>query len=218
MTIVVVACLCSCSREVSEETPKGSVSQTNLTVSVGGAEISLSPEEREAELMDELIGMDKTLEGLRHARNLMDSTNVAIRVKVVETLAWIGKRALPEITEMMNDPSPEVAMEALTAWEQAFAEINGRHRIADLISRTVSELKNPDHVNAVLLHLSDIDQDVALLTLSTIIEGNKGRFVAESARETYTHLTGGEIYESLDSTRRFIEKSNEDNKCKEDEK
>ena len=210
--------LCSCSRDVpNAETPQTKVLQTNAVTAALAAMDTLTPEEREAELMDELLGQDKTFEALRHARNLMDSTNAAIRVKAVEAFAWIGKRALPEITEMMNDQNPSVAAEAMTAWEQAFSEIDGRHRIADTISRTVSNLKNPEHVNSILLHLSDIDQDVALPTLSTIIEGNKGSFVEESAREVYTHLTGGEIYESLAAAQKFleVERSNETEKKQE---
>lgn len=202
-TVLLAAWVCSCSREVSKASALQEADpQTNATAVVSSA---LTPEEREAELMDELLGLDKTLEALRHARNLMDSTNAAIRVKAVEAFAWIGKRALPEITEMLNDQNPSVATEAMTAWEQAFAEIDGRHRMADIISRTVANLKNPDHVNSVLLHLSDIDQKVALPTLSAIIESNKGSFIEESAREVYVHLTGGEIYESLAATQKFLE-------------
>ena len=208
--LAAIAFLCSCNRDNSTSEVTGKLETADVqTNAVEMSELQtppLSAEEQEAELVDDLISRGKTLEALRHARNLMDSTNVNVRVRIVELLGWIGKRAIPEITEMMNDRSSTVSTEALTAWEQAFAEIDGRHRQTGIIIDTAKILKNPDHVNSILLHLSGIDQEVSLPALATFIESGKGTVASECARDIYKHITGGEVYESPDVTRIFLEK------------
>jgi len=203
------ACIvCSCNRDNSiSETSEVEKAPDIQAASDDSSDVKpplLSAEEQEAELLDELISCDKTTDALRHARNLMDSTNVNIRVRVVEALGWIGRRAIPEISEMMNDKSPAVAEQALTAWEQAFAEIDKESRQASVAVETAAMLKNPDQITSVLLHMADIEQSISLPALADFIENGRGNVASECARDVYKHITGGEVYESPESTRAFL--------------
>ena len=78
----------------------------------------------------------------------------------METLSWIGRRALPEITEMINDADGGIAAEAISAWDQAFGEIMGPNRQALAIAETVVKLKNPDHVSAIFMHCTELDESI----------------------------------------------------------
>ena len=179
---------------------------TNVSNVSDGESAPLSPEEKEAEKMRDLLDDGQTQAAIRLARDLMDSTNKQVRSQVLETLAWIGHRAIPEITEMINDANPDIAEEALSAWEQAFSEISGPHRQAAIIAETLPKLKSPDPVNAILMHATEFEEYVALPMLAQIIDGNRTNFVSECAREMYSHIADGEIYESLDETKRYLER------------
>lgn len=111
---------------------------------------------------------------------------------------------MPEITEMINDADGGIAAEAISAWEQAFGEISGPNRQAIAIAETVVKLKNPDHVNAIFMHFTELDESISLPMVAEIIEANSTNMVGECGRDIYKHLSGGEIFESLAATRKFL--------------
>lgn len=187
--------VCGCEKNTDAEVPlQTDVVATNAVETAIVPSVPLTPEEREAAEMRDLLDDGQTLAAIRHARNLMDSENRQIRSQVLEVLAWIGHRALPEITEMINDTNPDIAEEAHSAWEQAFSEISGEHRQAAIIAETVPKLKNPDLVSAILLHATELEERIALPMLVKIIEANSTNFVGECARDMYKHVSGGEVY------------------------
>lgn len=167
----------------------------------------LTPDEQEAERMRDLLDSGETTAAIRCARGLMDSEDWRVRMQVVETLAWIGRRAMPEIVEMINDKVPDVSMEAISAWEQAYGEISGERRQADAIAETVSKLKTPSAVSAILMNVAALEDEVSLPMLSEIIDANSTNFVGECARDMYRHITGGEVYLSREVTRKFLEEA-----------
>lgn len=206
---LLLAAFAGCAREEGKATktaPAGANATVATNVPPEAPSAPLTEEEKEAERMRDLLDDGNTQAAIRLARNLMDSTNKGVRSQVLETLAWIGHRALPEITEMINDDNPSIAEEALSSWEQAFSEISGEHRQAAIIADTLPKLKRPDPVNAILMHATELDEHVALPMLSKIIDAN-ANFIGECAREMYAHITGGEIYESAEVTRRYLEES-----------
>lgn len=165
----------------------------------------MTAEEKEAAEMRDLLDSGETTAAIRHARNLMDSKSTQIKGQVLETLSWIGRRALPEITEMINDADGGIAAEAISAWDQAFGEIMGPNRQALAIAETVVKLKNPDHVSAIFMHCTELDESISLPMVAEVIAANSTNIVGECGREIYKHLSGGEIYESPEATRRFLE-------------
>jgi HEAT repeat protein len=154
--------------------------------------------------MQNLLSDGKELAALRSARNLMDSESVETRSAALETFQWLGKRALPEITEMINDKNSFVSSEAMQAWEMAFGEIEGEHRKASVIEDTLKNLAKQDDINAILMHTSELELRIALPMLSRIIEANKTSVLGECARENYTFITDGEIYETPGKTLEFL--------------
>lgn len=224
----VAAMAVGCSRE--DSAAAGGRIATNATSGAVAAaqpakpaepEKPMTAEEKEAAEMRDLLDAGQTTAAIRHARNLMDSKDGRIRGQVLETLSWIGRRAMPEITEMINDADAGIAAEAISAWEQAFGEISGPNRQAMAIAETVVKLKNPDHVNAIFMHSTELDESISLPMVAEVIEANSTNMVGECGRDIYKHLSGGEIFESLAATREFLaaEKSDKpaSNKEKADE-
>ena len=205
---VIAATMAGCSRE--DGAAAGGNNATNVVAAAGQPakpaepEKPMTAEEKEAAEMRDLLDAGETTAAIRHARNLMDSKDGRIRGQVLETLSWIGRRAMPEITEMINDADGGIAAEAISAWEQAFGEISGPNRQAIAIAETVVKLKNPDHVNAIFMHFTELDESVSLPMVAEIIEANSTNMVGECGRDIYKHLSGGEIFESLAATRKFL--------------
>ena len=194
--MLALAAFCGCEKKTGSDAkpPSEAASATNAAEAGAAPAAPLAPEEKEAAEMRDLLDDGQTQAAIRHARNLMDSESKQIRSQVLETLAWIGHRALPEITEMVNDANPDIAEEALSAWEQAFSEISGEHRQAAIIAETVPKLRNPDSVNAILHHATELEERIALPMLEKLIDANATNFVGECARDMYKHVSGGEIY------------------------
>lgn len=196
--------VCACSRQ--DEQAKPSAQEKELSNKLSDfidrkadkpirPKVELTPEQKQVREMQRLLDDDKVGLALREARSLMDSKNGEIRSAVLETLQWIGRRALPEITEMLNDPDEQVATEALTAWELAFGEFDGDRRKALAIEESVVLVKKSDTIRELLRQFSDIEQKVALQTLSKLIEKHNGTALGECARECYEEISDGKPYE-----------------------
>lgn len=152
-----------------------------------------SEEEKVVAKMRMLLETGKELAALSHARELMDSKNKSVRSSALETFQWIGRRALPEITVMVNDDDPDISAEALQAWEMAFNELDGEQRRGEAICTSVAVLKRYDDMSAILLHASEVEPHIILPLLAKLIERTDGTPLGECARETYSYINDGEV-------------------------
>lgn len=133
---------------------------------------------------------DRNSLAMRHARELMDSTNVAIRLHAVETFGWIGKMAIRELAEMMTDSVEEVADEALRQWEMAFDEFSSEIVKMEEIVRAAQSLKNQHSIETVMMKLTGLEDYNAVKALSNIITStNVNPIAVEVARSEYVSLT-----------------------------
>lgn len=124
------------------------------------------------------------------ARDLMDSKDVSVRGDVVLVFGWIGKRALPELTEMLRDPESEIAQDALVAWENACEDYPSEEIRADLVAKSVVNLEDAAIIDAMLMHLVSLDEQVSLGALQKIIVACAGRVPSSRAKEMYEHISG----------------------------
>ena len=126
---------------------------------------------------------------MRHARELMDSTNADVRLQAVEAFGWIGRFAVKELAEMMADADEEVRSEALRRWEMAFDEISSEVSKLQEIERAVLMLKDQSSLDAVMMKLAVVEDYNAVRLLSGIITStNVSAVAAEVAREEYASL------------------------------
>ena len=128
---------------------------------------------------------------MRHARELMDSTNAEVRLQAVEAFGWIGKYAVKELAELMVDADEHVRSEALRHWEMAFDEISSEALKVQEIERAADLLKDQSSLEAVMMKLAGLEDYNAVKTLCGIITSTNAAPVAtEVAREEYASLTG----------------------------
>lgn len=196
---VIVLVLTGCS-ERSDEKPEASVAPAKAS-----AARSVSPTNRVslAELFpgattkelshikacQDAIDDGRDLLAVRHARELMDSTNAAVRLHAVETFGWIGKITINELAEMMADPDKEVAEEALRQWEMAFDEFSGEAVRMQKILMAAQSLKDQQSTESVMMKLTDLEDYNAIKLLSDIITStNSNPVVVEVARSEYASL------------------------------
>ena len=212
--LVMAVLVVSCSKDETSKSANtllaapsnGIVAASNNTPANVALKRKLTPEEQAVVEMQDLLSDGKELSALRAARNLMDSKNANTRSAVLETFQWIGKRAISEITEMINDANPQVSAEAIQAWEMAFWEIDGEHRKALVIEESVAKLKRQDDIEAILNYTSELELRIALPMLSRIIESNKTTLLGECARENYLYLTDGDVYENSNKSKQCLQK------------
>lgn len=171
----------------------------------------LSEDMKKAVKMRDALDDDNILEALKLARDLMGSKETAVRSEVVDVLSWIGRRALPELAEMAGDSDNGIRETAMTGLEQGLSEISGDNSKALAIEQVLPLLKRADQQEAVLMALNEIDEFVALRLLVKVISANKGTALEECARQSYTHVSGGEIFESAEVTEQFIKREKESN-------
>ncbi len=128
---------------------------------------------------------------IRHARELMDSTNVEVRLQAVEAFGWIGKYAVKELAEMMADADEEVSSEALRQWEMAFDGYSSESSKMREIERAADLLKAQHPLEAVMMKLAELEDYNAVEVLRNIITStNATPIAAEVARSEYVSLTG----------------------------
>lgn len=128
---------------------------------------------------------------MRHARELMDSTNVEVRLLAIEAFGWIGRFAVNDLAEMMADADELVSSEAQRRWELAFDEIPSESGKMQAIEKAVMFLKKQDTLDVVLMKLAEIECYNAVLVLSDIIAStNVSPVAVEVARTEYVSLAG----------------------------
>ena len=138
----------------------------------------------------EAIDCGRNTVAMRHARELMDSTNAEVRLQAVEFLGWIGRFALGDLAEMMADENEDVRLEAENQWEMAFEEISSDHGKMQAIEMAVTKLKKQHSLETVMMKLSSLEDWDAVRTLSNIIVSTNSTPVAiEVARSEYVSLS-----------------------------
>ena len=170
-----------------------SVAKTNeksKPVAVGAAsgECALS------EQLFNLIRSDELNDALALARSNMDSEDPKVRKVVADAFAWIGRRALPELAEMVEDSVPAVADTAADGWVAALDDIHNERVRGEELAKTLPKFKSRDHIEQALMQFASFNEDFAQETLAKIISQNEGTVLAECAREMYKHVSNGDPF------------------------
>ena len=128
---------------------------------------------------------------MRHARELMDSTDADVKLQAIEVFGWIGRSAVNELAEMMTDAEEDVSSEAQRQWEMAFDEIPSDPGKIQAIEKAAMMLKKQDSLEAVMMKLAEFDDYNAVQVLCDIITSTNASPVAvEVARSEYATLAG----------------------------
>lgn len=166
--------------------------------------ISLSEDQKKAIEMRGKLDSGDVAEALKIARVLMDSRESSVRGEVVTVFGWIGKRCISELTEMLVDKDPEIASEALTAWEMANEEEHIGAIRAENICTAISNLEDAATIDTILMQMTSLDEVVAVRALGIFITSSKNPIAISCAKEMFAHITG-EIWESPNRANEIIQ-------------
>lgn len=169
---------------------------------------------RLSEQMRERLDEGKPAEALIMARRLLHSKEKAVRRRTADALGWIGRKAMPELVEMLGDEDADVVADALVGWQQAYAEQkNDEERIAG-ITNAVARLNDQVKAECVLLRFTEVDEAVGLAAMDAFITAHKGKPSATLMKSTFEHFAG-EPWISRERTAQLVAKLSEKKKKKE---
>lgn len=178
---------------------------TNTVATQDAAAPRLSLEEALVQQMEELLlDAEDHAGALRLARQLMRSQDPEVRSEVVDTLDWIGLKALPELTSMLADSDPEVAMAALSAWLDALDDVESPLARAELLNEAIPLVRNEDDLQELLIATTDLPDGLLVRMYIDILERTADNpVVNEAIREEY-EATTGDPFISREAAERWI--------------
>ena len=167
----------------------------------------------EAELTPDQISLKKAkaalddgdvFESMKIARGLIDSADASVRSSIIDIFSWVGRKALPELAELVHDRDPGVAQDAFRVWELALQEIPHDFVKVTAITNLVASIDNPVVIDAALMHIINIDSCYALPALEGLITGYKGKTCGQCAKRSFEHIAG-EPWASPERTRMILQ-------------
>lgn len=172
-------------------------------------EVKQTADQAAAELMQERLDDNDAAGALKLARKLMKSTEASVRSDVVSVLGMIGVKALPELTEMMDDGDKDISKEAFQQWMARLDELENDDMKQQMLTAKMMALDDIDTLEECAMAFSGMDEAVVINGLLPVIESNNP-IASKVAREHYEHVTGEE-YTTADAARKLAEQQSNDN-------
>ena len=136
-----------------------------------------TPEDREQDAvlqkLDDALDDDNVEKILQEARKLKQHPDAEVRSRVAFALSWIGLSGLSELTTMLADPDPEVAMEVLDHWRTSLSEVESDTDKALMLStaaKMFGEDISGDVLSDIVMECSMLDNEAALPQLAVILQ------------------------------------------------
>ena len=188
---------------VSEETPLPQSATTETVAMVSAEEPVLPQKSRPTDLEVELTSDQLTLKKAREAlddgdifeamklsRGLIDSKDASVRASIVDIFQWVGRKAIPELVELVHDKDAEIAAQAFAAWEFVIQETQHDLVKATAITNLVANLDDSVVIESALMHIVDIELCYSLPALEGLVTGCRGKTSGQCAKRMFEHITG----------------------------
>lgn len=116
-----------------------------------------------------------------------------IRQAMVDTLAWFGEKAIPELTPFIADPDEDVAENAMNEWDSAVSSIEDDGEKIGMTEMAMQVISDEDALESISGNYIGVDEKLAVESLLRVIEGGGSAKGVEKAKETYEFVTGEEF-------------------------
>ena len=164
----------------------------------------MSPQDRALiERIESALERENFSEAVACAKLAQASTNESVRQSMVETLGWFGKRALPELTPFIADPSEDIRESAFNEWTMALSEIEAENEKLPIAASVMAILTDEDQLEEISGEFIGVDEKLAVESLLSIIESGGSKPGIAKAKETYEFVTGEE-FESRAAAEKWI--------------
>ena len=168
------------------------------------ARIPYSEDQKKVMEMEALVDDGDEAGALEIARKLIKSDDADVRSDVVDTLGWIGVKALPELTMMLADSDQDVVDEAQRKWLEILDEVDDPQAQADLLKAAMNLTRNEDDFQELTIVAASLPDDVAARLYADLIEQTRNNPVVNPlVLQEYETLTG-DPYTNRDATEKWI--------------
>lgn len=142
--------------------------------------------------LQRLRGLGDDAAALALARRMRHSSNSSHRAAALDAFAWLGDKAMPDLTAMLADSDPTVAKTALDAFQQNIGDIEDESLRAEMIVEAAKLVENDSDMDAILMELVSFESPkLTVSTLDRVITAGDTTAVAkETARDTFEHFSG----------------------------
>lgn len=197
---VVIAAVCGCQKEsaVASVAPGAATNAPTIV-----RKIVLTADQRQLAEARSALDSEDYARALKLARGLLDTKEPEVLSDLVGIFGWIGRRALPELEELMANDDAGIRTAALQAWELAIEDISSESVRTMVLTNAVSKLNDPAVIDGALMHILNIRTDYALPALEGLATNRSLGAVSTCARAAFEHIAG-EPYSSPERTRRLI--------------
>lgn len=153
--------------------------------------VSRSEDQIAADLMQERLDNNDEAGALKVARTLMKSKEKAVRSQVVSSLGWVGVKALPELSQMLNDGDPDIEREVFQQWTASLNEIESEDMQQQMLISGMQTMQDLESLEESVMLFSQMDQGLAIRGLVQLVD-SENALAASVARAHYEHMTGQE--------------------------
>lgn len=175
--------------------------ETNLQAE---ADVRLTPDQACALEMRSCLDKGENAMALALARKLYRSPAKDVRLMVVNVLSWVGgKRIQPELVEMMSDEDDDVANLALSEWTMAYGNLAYDSLKASAVTNAAVQVRSETAMREILMHMVDLEAEVALPALEGVIMGWRGKAVSTCAKDAFL-MRAGEAWISPERTKKIL--------------
>ena len=140
--------------------------------------------------------------------DIQNSTNAAVRLRVVEALGWFGQQALPELTLFLADADEDVRESALQEWGSGVSDIEDDELKGEVVEATMGTISNRDMLEDIAFYLNELPDTMAVDIQVALING-ENQTAAKIAREAY-EFTTGEAYTDIDAAQKWVDENSDD--------
>ena len=127
------------------------------------------------------------------APQAMKCKDVEIRQSMVDTLAWFGEKAIPELTPYIADPDEDIAENAMNEWDSAVSSIDDDREKIGMTELAMHVISNEDALESISGNYIGVDEKLAVESLLRVIESGGSAAGVAKAKETYEFVTGEEF-------------------------
>lgn len=136
----------------------------------------------------------------------LQSKDPRVRMRAVETLGNFGEVALPQLSDFLLDPHPEVANLAADRYELGAQDLKRESERVAIAKLGMLSISDEDRLRSMAATLRMANDRWAILSALTdvILDGNRAQ--SEAAKEAY-ELETGEAWVDLDTADKWLEEN-----------
>ena len=153
-------------------------------------EVELTPDQKTLKKAQEALDNGDIFETMKLSRGLIDSKEASVRASLVDIFRWVGKKAIPELVELVHDKNAEVASDAFAAWEFVLQEIPHDLVKAIAITNLVANLDDSVVIESALMHITNLELCYSLPALEGLVTGCRGKTCGQCAKRMFEHIAG----------------------------